>query len=44
MITKHLMFLMRHSMREGSRLKPHFAFEHLYSSRFLGAPLLKFIC
>ena len=44
MITKNLMFLMRHSMRESSRLKLQFAFEHLYLSRFLGAPLLKLIC
>ena len=43
MITKKLMFLMRHSMREASRLKLQFASEHLYFSRFLGAPLLKFI-
>ena len=42
-ITKNLMFLMRHYRRETSRLKPQFVSEHLYFSRFLGAPLLKFI-
>ena len=42
-ITKNLMFLMRHSMHQASRLKLPFASEHLYFSRFLGAPLLKFI-
>ena len=30
MITKILMFLMRRSMREASRLKLHFVSEHLY--------------
>ena len=43
-ITKNLMFLMCHPMREASRLKLQFVPEHLYISRFLGAPLLKFIC
>ena len=42
MITKTLMFLMRRSMREASRLKLQFVSEHLYFSRFLGTPLLKF--
>ena len=40
-ITKNLMFLMRHSMREASRLKLQFVPEQLYISRFLGALLLK---
>ena len=43
MITKDLMFLMRRSMREASRLKLHFVSEHLYFSSFLGTTLLKFI-
>ena len=42
-ISKSLMFLVRHSMREASRLKLQFVPEHLYISRFLGAPLLKVI-
>ena len=42
-ITKISMFLVCHSMREASRLKLQFVLEHLYFSRFLGAPLLKFI-
>ena len=37
------MFLMRHSMRKASHVKLHFVPEHLYISRFLGAPLVKFI-
>ena len=43
MITETLMFLMRRSMREASRLKLQFVPEHLYFSRFLGTPLLQFI-
>ena len=43
MITKNLMFLMRRSMREASRLKLQFVSEHLCFSRFLGTPLLRFI-
>ena len=43
MITKNLMFLMRRSMREASRLKLHFFSEHLYFSGSLGTPLLNFI-
>ena len=43
MITELLMFLMRRSMREASRLKLQFVPEHLYFSRFLGTQLLKFI-
>ena len=34
MITGTLMFLMRRSMREASRLKLQFVLEHLYVSRF----------
>ena len=44
MITETLMFLMRRSMREASRLKLQFVLEHLYFSRFLGTPLLQFFC
>ena len=44
MITETLMFLVRRSMREASRLKLQFVPEHLYFSRFLGTPLVKFIC
>ena len=40
MIIKTLMFLMRRSMREASRLNLQFVPEHLYFSRFLGTPLL----
>ena len=40
MITKTLMFFMRSSMREASRLKLQIVPEHLYFSRFLGTPLL----
>ena len=43
MITKILMFHMRHSMREALRLKLQFVPEPSYFSRFLGTPLLKFI-
>ena len=43
MITETLMFLMRCSLREVSRLKLQFVPEHLYFSRFLGTPLLNFI-
>ena len=43
MTTKHLMFFMCHSMREAPLLKLQLASEHLYFSRYLGAPLLKFI-
>ena len=43
MITETLMFLMRRSMHEASRLKLQFILEHLYFSRFLGTQLLKFI-
>ena len=43
MITETLMFLMRRSMREASRLKLQLVPEHLYFSRFLGTPLLQFI-
>ena len=43
MITETLMFFMRRSMREASRLKLQFVPEHLYFSRFLGTPLLQFI-
>ena len=43
MIPETLMFLMRRSMREASRLKLRFVSEHLYFSSFLGTPLLKFI-
>ena len=42
MITETLMFLMRRSMCEASRLKLQFVPEHLYFSRFLGTPLLHF--
>ena len=41
MITKKLMFLMRHSMPEASRLNVQLFSEHF--SRFFGTPLLKFI-
>ena len=44
MITETLMLLMRRSMCEASRLKLQFVLEHLYFSRFLGTPLLQFIC
>ena len=40
MITKNVMFLMRRSMREASRLKLQFLSEHLYFSRIFGTPLL----
>ena len=43
MITKNLIFLIRHSMREASCLKLQFVSEYLYFSRFLGTSLLKFI-
>ena len=43
LITKKLRFIMCHSMREASRLKLQFVPEHSYISRFLGAPLLKFV-
>ena len=43
MITETLMFPMRRSMREASRLKLQFVPEHLYFSRFSGTPLLQFI-
>ena len=43
MITKNFMFLMRCSMREALHLKLQFVSEHLYFSRFLGTPLLKFV-
>ena len=43
MITRNLMFLMRLSMREALPLKLQFVSFHLYFSRFLGTPLLKFI-
>ena len=43
MITKTLMFLMRRSMCEASRLSLQFVPEHLYFSRILGTPLLQFI-
>ena len=43
MITETLMFFMRRSVREASRLKLQFVLEHLYFSRFLGTPLLQFI-
>ena len=43
MMTKNLLFLMRRSMREASRLKLHFVSEHLYFSSFLGTPMLNFI-
>ena len=42
MITETLMFLMRRSMREATRLKGQFVPEHLYFSRFLDRQLLKF--
>ena len=44
MITENLMFLMRRSMREASRLQLQFVPEHLYFPRFLDTPLLQFIC
>ena len=44
MMPETLMFLMLRSMREASRLKLQFVLEKLYFSRFLGTPLLKFIC
>ena len=44
MITQTLMYLMRHSMREASRLKLQFVPELLYFSSFLGTQLLNFIC
>ena len=43
MITETLMFLMRRSIHEASRLKLQFVPEHLYFLRFLGRQLLKFI-
>ena len=43
MITETLMFFMRRSMREASRLKLQLVPEHLCFSRFLGSPLLQFI-
>ena len=43
MITETLIFPMRCSMREASRLKLQFVPEHLYFSRFSGTPLLQFI-
>ena len=43
MITQTLIFFMRCSMREASRLKLQFFPEHLYFSKFLGTPLLRFI-
>ena len=43
MISETLMFFMRSSVREASRLKLQFVPEHLYFSRFLGTPLLQFI-
>ena len=43
MITETLMFLMRRSMREASRLKLQFVPEHLYFSSFLGTQWLNFI-
>ena len=43
MITETLMFLMRRSMCEASRLKLQFVPEHLYFSRLWGTPLLQFI-
>ena len=43
MITETLMFLMRRSMREASRLKLQFVSEYLYFSSPLGTPLLNFI-
>ena len=44
MITETLMFFMRRSMREASRLKLQFVPERLYFSSFLGTQLLNFIC
>ena len=43
MITETLMFLMRRSMREASRMKLQLLPEHLYFSSFPGTQLLKFI-
>ena len=43
MMTETLMFLMRRSMRDASRLKLQFVPEHLYFSGFLGTQLLNFI-
>ena len=43
MITRNLMFLMRRCMRKASHLKLQFVSEHIYLSRLLGTPLLKFI-
>ena len=42
MITETLMFLMRRSMREASRVKLQFVPEHLYFSRLFGTPMLNF--
>ena len=44
MITETLMFLMRRSMREASRLKLQFVAELLYFSSSLVTQLLNFIC
>ena len=41
MITETLMFLMRRSMREASRLKLQFVPEHLYFSRFFGYTIVE---
>ena len=43
MITETLMFLMRRSMREASRLRLQFVPDNSYFSRFLGTQLLQFI-
>ena len=42
-ITKNLLFLMRHSLREASRMKLKFVAEHFYISRFTGVAISKFI-
>ena len=44
MITETLMFVMRRSMREASRLELQFVPELLYFSSFLGTQSLNFIC
>ena len=44
MTTETLMFLMRRSIREASRLRLQFVPENLYFSRLLSTPLLQFIC
>ena len=42
-ITENSMFLMRHSMREASRMKLQFVPQRLYISRFRGVAISRFI-